>query len=200
MLLQQSHTLRADWFEKQGELLSQLARRGQRPQVMYIGCSDSRVIPEPLSGARLGDLFVLRNIANIIPPFGTAHESTGAALEYAVNQLKVKHIVVCGHTDCGGLQALDGHVDALVEPSLAAWIRFAREAQTRVDRRGVEPTQRHRAIVEQNIILQLEHTATYPAVYKALKQQRLELHGWLFDLHGPSVYSYNPDTQEFEMP
>ena len=199
-LLQQSHTLRADLFEKQGELLGQLARQGQRPQVMFVGCSDSRVIPEMLTGARPGELFVLRNIANIIPPFGTAHESTGAALEYAVNHLNVKHIVVCGHTDCGGLRALDGHLDALAEPSLAAWVKFAREAQTRVDRHGVEPARRHRAIVEQNVILQLEHAAVYPAVYKALKQQRLELHAWLFDLHGPSVYSYNPDTKEFEMP
>ena len=199
-LLQQSHTLRTALFEKQGELLGQLARQGQKPQVMFVGCSDSRVIPEQLTGARPGDLFVLRNIANIIPPFGTAHESTGAALEYAVNHLKVQHIVVCGHTDCGGLRALDGHLDALAEPSLAAWVKFAREAQTRVDRYGVEPAGRHRALVEQNVILQLEHAASYPAIYKALKQQRLELHGWLFDLYGLSVYAYNSDTQQFETP
>jgi len=199
-LLQQTHTLRAGFFEKEGELLGQLARQGQRPPVMFVGCSDSRVIPEQLTGARPGDLFVLRNIANIIPPFGTAHESTGAALEYAVNHLKVGHIVVCGHTDCGGLKALDGHLDPLVEPSLAAWVKFAREAQTRVDRGSVEPARRHRAIAEQNVILQLEHAAGYPAVYKALKENRLELHGWLFDLHGPSVYAYHPDTRQFEAP
>ena len=199
-LLQQSHTLRTALLEKQGELLGQLARQGQKPQVMFIGCSDSRVIPEMLTGARPGELFVLRNIANIIPPFGTAHESTGAALEYAVNHLKVQHIVVCGHTDCGGLRALDGHLDALAEPSLAAWVKFAREAQTRVDRHGVEPAKRHRALVEQNVILQLEHAASYPAVYKALKQQRLELHGWLFDLYELSVCSYNPNTHQFETP
>jgi len=199
-LLQQSDPLRADFFEKEGDLLGQLALRGQKPEVMFIGCSDSRVIPEMLTGAQPGEIFVLRNIANIIPPFGTAHESIGAALEYAVNHLKVKHIVVCGHTDCGGLRALDGHLDALAEPSLAAWIKFAREAQTRVDRHGVEPASRHRALVEQNVILQLEHAAGYPAVYKALKENRLELHGWLFDLHAPSVYAYHPDTGQFESP
>jgi carbonic anhydrase len=199
-LLQQSHSLRADFIEKEGELLGQLARQGQKPQVMFIGCSDSRVIPGRLTGARPGDLFVLRNIANIIPPFGTAHESTGAALEYAVNHLKVRHIVVCGHTDCGGVKALDGHIDSLVEPSLAAWVKFAREAQTRVDRQGVEPARRHRAIVEQNVILQLDHAAGYPAVFKALKENRLELHGWLFDLHGPFVYAYNPETKQFGTP
>ncbi len=199
-LLQQSHTFRTAFFEREGELLGQLARQGQKPQVMFIGCSDSRVIPEQLTGARPGDLFVLRNIANIIPPFGTAHESTGAALEYAVNHLKVAHVVVCGHTDCGGLKALDGHLDSLAEPSLAAWVRFAREAQTRVDRRSVEAARRPRAITEQNVILQLEHAAAYPAVHRALKENRLELHGWLFDLHEPSVYAYDPDTRQFESP
>jgi carbonic anhydrase len=199
-LLQETQALRADFFEKESDLLGQLARRGQKPQVMFVGCSDSRVVPELLTGARPGELFVLRNIANLIPPFGTAHESTGAALEYAVNHLKIEHLVICGHTDCGGIKALDGHIDALAEPSLAAWIKFAREAQLRVDRQGVEPARRHRAIVEQNIVLQLEHAATYPALYKVLKGNRLELHGWLFDLHGPFVYSYNPETQQFEMP
>jgi carbonic anhydrase len=165
---------------------------------MFIGCCDSRVIPENVFGARPGDLFVLRNIANIVPPFGTAHESTGAALEYAVNHLRIPHLIICGHTGCGGLEALDGHIDALAEPSLAAWLKHAREAQTRVGKRGLEPAKRHRAIVEQNVILQLEHAANYPAVYKALKENRLELHGWLFDLHGPLVYSYNTKTHSFE--
>ena len=197
-LLEQTQALRADFFENEKELIARLAREGQKPKTMFIGCSDSRVVPELLYGARPGDLFVLRNIANIIPPFGTAHESVGAALEYAVNHLKIAHLVICGHTDCGGLKALDGHVDALAEPALAQWIKFAREAQTRVDRRGIEPARRHRAIVEQNIVLQIEHAASYPAVFKALKENRLELHGWLYDMHGPRVYSYNSATKQFE--
>jgi carbonic anhydrase len=197
-LLHQTRPLRADFFEKEAELIAKLAREGQRPRVMFIGCSDSRVVPELLYGAKPGDLFVLRNIANIIPPFGTAHESTGAALEYAVNHLRIAHLIICGHTDCGGLKALDGHVDTLTDPALAQWIKYAREAQARVDKRGIEPTQRHRAIVEQNIIVQLEHTHSYPAIYKALKENRLELHGWLYDLHEPLVYAYNPKTGQFE--
>ena len=197
-LLEQTRTVRADFFENEKELIARLAREGQKPKTMFIGCSDSRVVPELLYGARPGDLFVLRNIANIVPPFGTAHESVGAALEYAVNHLKIAHLVICGHTDCGGLKALDGHVDALAEPALAQWIKFAREAQTRVDRRGIEPARRHRAIVEQNIVLQIEHAASYPAVFKALKENRFELHGWLYDIHGPRVYSYNSATKQFE--
>jgi carbonic anhydrase len=197
-LLHQTQSLRADFFEKENDLLAQLAREGQKPQVMFIGCSDSRVVPELLTGARPGQVFVVRNVANIIPPFGIGHWSVGAAIEYAVNHLKVAHLVICGHTECGGIKALDSRMDALAEPSLTSWVELAREAQTRVDGRGVEKEKRHRAIVEQNVILQLERAAGYPAVAKALKENRLELHGWLYDLHGPWVYSYNPATRQFE--
>jgi carbonic anhydrase len=197
-LLHQTHSLRADFFEKASDLLAQLAREGQKPKVMFIGCADSRVVPELLTGAQPGEVFVVRNVANIIPPFGTGHWSVGAALEYAVNHLQVAHLVVCGHTDCGGIKALDGRVDALADASLSQWIELAREAQTRVDGRGVEKAKRHQAIVEQNIILQLERAAGYPAIRKALKENRLELHGWLFDLHGPLVYSYDPKSGQFE--
>ncbi len=197
-LLQQTHSLRSTFFEKEGDLLGRLAREGQRPPVMFVGCSDSRVIPEALTGSRPGDLFVLRNIANIIPPFGTAHESTGAALEYAANHLKVAHLVVCGHTDCGGIKALDDHLDSLSEPSLARWIKFAREAQTRVDQHRADPSKRHRAIVEQNVLLQLQHAGTYPSIHKAVKENRLVLHGWLFDLQALQVLSYNFQTKQFE--
>jgi len=197
-LLLQTQPLRADFFEREGDLLTQLAREGQKPTVMFVGCSDSRVIPELLTGSRPGEVFVVRNVANIVPPFGVGHWSVGAALEYAVNHLKVVHLVICGHTDCGGIKALDSRVDALAEPMLSQWIELAREAQTYVDGRGVEQDKRHHAIVEQNIILQLEHAAGYPAIQKALRQNRLELHGWLFDLRGPLVYSYNPATRQFE--
>ena len=197
-LLHTTFASRAEFFKREGELITRLAREGQKPQAMFIGCADSRVMPESLFGARPGDLYVMRTIANIVPPFGTAHESTGAALEHAVNHLDIRHIIICGHTECGGLKALDSHVDALHDQAFAAWLKYAREAQTRVDKRGVESAKRHRAIVEQNVILQLEHAAHYPAVYKALKTHRLELHGWLFDLHGPQVYAYNPQTQRFE--
>jgi carbonic anhydrase len=197
-LLEQTQPLRADFFEKQGELLAQLARKGQEPQVMFIGCSDSRVVPELLTGARPGDMYVLRNVANIVPPYGIGHHSVGAALEHAVNHLQVAHLVICGHTNCGGIQALDSRVDWLAEPAFSQWIEFARAAQTRVDALGVEPEKRHRAIIEQNVILQLEHAAGYPAVHKALEAHQLELHGWLFDLCVPAVYSFNFTTRQFE--
>jgi carbonic anhydrase len=197
-LLRQTHSLRADYIKKEGERLARWAREDQKPKVMFVGCSDSRVIPEQLIGAGPGEVFVLRNIANIIPPYGLGHYSIGAALEYAVNHLPVAHLVICGHTDCGGIKALDSRVDALREPLLALWVELARSARTRVDAHGVAPDKRHRAIVEQNVILQLEHAKSYLAVQKALKENRLELHGWLFDLRELTMYSYNSATGQFE--
>lgn len=198
MLLEQTSQLRAQSLQKEADLLVKLAQEGQQPRIMFVGCADSRVIPEMLAGARPGEIFVVRNIANVIPPSGVGHHSVGAALEYAVEHLKIAHLVVCGHTECGGIKALDGRIRLLEEPCLGRWIEYARDAQRRVERQSVPPDQRHRAVVEQNVLLQLEHAVTYPPVRKAVDEKRLELHGWVFDLHGPRVYAYNFETRAFE--
>jgi carbonic anhydrase len=190
-ILERSHALRTEFFENERELLDVLARQGQSPDMMFIGCSDSRVVPELLTGARAGDLFVARVVANIVPPYGTGQNAVGAALEYAVLHLQVKHLIICGHTDCGGIQALDHPLDMAAEPAIAGWIEFARPAQTQVDARGgLVDDARHRAIVEENVLLQLGNLQTYDAVRRALLENRLELHGWVYDLveHQMSFY------------
>jgi carbonic anhydrase len=190
-ILERSHALRTEFFENERELLDVLARQGQSPDMMFIGCSDSRVVPELLTGARAGDLFVARVVANIVPPYGTGQNAVGAALEYAVLHLQVKHLIICGHTDCGGIQALDHPLDMAAEPAIAGWIEFARPAQTQVDARGgLVDDARHRAIVEENVLLQLGNLQTYDAVRRALVENRLELHGWVYDLveHQMSFY------------
>jgi carbonic anhydrase len=183
-ILERSHALRAEFFEDEQALLERLAHQGQFPDTMFIGCSDSRVVPEFLSGAKPGDLFVARVVANIVPPYGTGQNAVGAAVEYAVLHLKVKHLIVCGHTDCGGIKALDHAVDMAAEPAIARWLEFARPAQTRVDARGLAGDERHRAIVEENVLLQVENLQTYDAVRRALQDDRLEIHGWVYDLAG----------------
>ncbi len=197
-ILERSHALRTEFFENEGELLDMLAHQGQSPDVMFIGCSDSRVVPELLSGARPGDLFVARVVANIVPPYGTGQNAVGAAVEYAVLHLKVRHVIVCGHTDCGGIQALDHPLDMAAEPAIAGWIEFARPAQTQVDARGgLADDARHRAIVEENVLLQLENLQTYGAVRRALVENQLELHGWVYDLAGRQMRFYDPTQSSF---
>jgi carbonic anhydrase len=198
LILERSHASRTEFFENERELLDTLARQGQSPDMMFIGCSDSRVVPEPLTGARPGDLFVARVVANIVPPYGTGQNAVGAALEYAVLHLKVKHLIICGHTDCGGIKALDHPVDMAAEPAIAGWIEFARPAQTQVDARGgLVGDARHRAIVEENVLLQLENLQTYGAVRRALVEKRLELHGWIYDLAGRQMSFYDATQGSF---
>jgi carbonic anhydrase len=196
-ILERSHALRAEFFEKEQELLDSLAQYGQSPDAMFIGCSDSRVVSELLTGARPGALFVARVVANIVPPYGTGQNAVGAAVEYAVLHLKVKDLIVCGHTDCGGIKALDHPVDMAAEPAISSWIEFARPAQSRVDAQGLTGGARHQAIVEENVLLQLENLKTYDAVRRGLAEERLELHGWVYDLAGLQIRYYDTDERHF---
>ena len=196
-ILERSHALRAEFFENEQELLDSLAQYGQSPDAMFIGCSDSRVVSELLTGARPGALFVARVVANIVPPYGTGQNAVGAAVEYAVLHLKVKDLIVCGHTDCGGINALDHPVDMAAEPAIASWIEFARPAQSRVDAQGLTGEARHQSIVEENVLLQLENLKTYDAVRRALAEERLELHGWVYDLAGLQIRYYDADEGHF---
>jgi carbonic anhydrase len=196
-LLDRSHAQRAEFFERERDLLESLASKGQSPDALFIGCSDSRVVPEFLMGARPGDLFVVRVIANIVPPYGTGQNAVGAAVEYAVRYLNIRHLVICGHLDCGGIAALDIGVDMAAEPALSNWVEFARPAQTHVDAQGLVDKVRHQAIVETNVLLQMEHLRTYPAVRHALAGNGLELHEWVYDLANRQLRFYDANQKRF---
>lgn len=199
-ILQRSATLRLDFFENQAALLSKLATEGQNPDALLISCSDSRVTPEALFGAAPGDLFILRNVGNIVPPYGQSDIGASAVLEYAVHHLKISHVIVCGHTDCGAMHGLDTGISLAHTPALARWIELARPAQHTVDSRQQfeDANARHRAIVERNVVLQLHHIQTYPFIRTALEDDRLELHGWVYYLAERQIRSYNPATDTFE--
>lgn len=196
-LVTETSVPRKDFFQAHRQLFNRLFNEGQSPEILFIGCDDSRVIPEAIIGARPGDLFVMRSVANVIPPYGLGERAAGATLEYAVYHLKVQHIIVCGHTDCGGIQALDACLDQLREPHLARWIEYARPAQTQVDAKGVDPAARHRAIVEQNVLLQLGNLKTYDVTREALGGNKLTLHGWVYDLSTGRVSYWDGAANRF---
>ncbi len=154
----------------------------QSPVVLWIGCSDSRVNPERITGAKSGELFVQRNIGNVVP----VHDwNFATVLEYAVNHLKVGDIVVCGHSDCGAIKALDKESNDAYIP---LWLNNAVEAKRRVDARMQVPKTpeeeaiRRRLIELENVGLQIEHLRTYPPVRAAEKEGRVRVHGLYFDL------------------
>ena len=198
-LLAQSNSSRQAFFAKHGPLLARLSREGQAPYALFIGCSDSRVTPEQLLGARPGDLFMLRNVGNVVPPYTQTEIGIVSTLEFAVLTLKVRHVVVCGHTDCGGILALDHHVDMATMPALSRWLDLARPAQRAVDfsPRHLSPEARHQAIVEQNVIHQLDNLQSYPFIRAAMAAGNLELHGWVYYLERPGIGYYDPEAGVF---
>lgn len=198
-ILARSAPLRQDFFERQGQLLQELAREGQSPDALFVGCSDSRVTPEQFLGARPGDLFMLRNIANIIPPYVQTEIGIVSVLEYAVLHLQVPHIIICGHTDCGGIKGLDAQLDMAREPALSRWLDLARPAQREVDfsLRDLTPQERHVTIVERNVVQQLRNVQSYPFVREALEADRLELHGWVYYLERQQIGTYDASTDTF---
>ncbi len=179
-------------FAERRELYERLASEGQDPKVLFVACSDSRVAPELITGAEAGDLFVARTIANVVPPYGTGAIGVGAVVEYAVLHLAVEHIVICGHTDCGGIKALDAHLDLGREPHIARWLDHARPAKTKVEAGGIPPEDRHLATVRENVLLQLEHLRSYDPVREAERAGRIRLHGWVYHLEDGSIEAYDP--------
>ncbi|KDE56144.1 carbonic anhydrase [Methanoculleus sp. MH98A] len=174
------HFLEED-FRKDPDHYGPLAS-GQHPEVLWIGCSDSRVNPERITGAKAGEIFVQRNIGNIVP----VHDwNFATVLEYAVNHLKVADIVICGHSDCGAIKALDHESKDAYVP---LWLNNAMEAKRRVDakiqvpKNSEEEKLRRRLIEFENVALQIEHLRTYPPVRAAEKEGRVQIHGLYFDL------------------
>jgi carbonic anhydrase len=198
-ILDRSLSFQEGFFEEQDELLERLAREGQTPEALFVGCSDSRLAPEQMLGAKPGDMFMLRNIANIVPPYIQTEIGVSSVLEYAVLHLQVSHVIVCGHTDCAGIKALDHQLDLSREPALSRWLELARPAQRDVDfqLREVLADERHRMIVEHNVINQLDNIQSYPFIREALEADRLELHGWVYYLERRQICYYDPGSRQF---
>lgn len=191
------------FVEGERAFLEHLASGNQAPDAMYVGCSDSRVIPELLTASKPGQLFVVRNVANLVPPLDSAYVSVGAALEYAVEVLKVPNIVVCGHYGCGGVRAvLPPEPDLSFAPSLAKWLMEARRAReigaTGVGDLGEADVEaRWRRAVEANALEQLANLLTYPGVARRVTEGSLALHAWLYDMHDALLQVYDAEQDRF---
>jgi carbonic anhydrase len=203
VLLQGAAAFNATTSRDVKPLLSHLADVGQTPQALFITCADSRIVPADLVNADPGDLFVLRNIGNIIPTWTGepgSDDSVGSAIEFAVDVLKVHSIVICGHSECGAMKALLGGHEAL-GGSLGRWLGHATSA---LDRHAHAPAQTqppsttpHNALARTNVVEQIERLQTYPSVQRALNAGHLRLYGWFFDLKRAKVTVWDPATGSF---
>lgn len=185
-------------------LFQRLSREGQNPHTLFITCSDSRVLAELITQSQPGDLFVVKNVGNIVPPAGVtgATNSTAAAIEFAVGTLGVSDIVVCGHSQCGAMQALlEGVPTPGAMPHLEAWLQVAAPVRD-IIQRGYQHLNDARALsnaaAEENVLFAIENLETYPAVKARLTNGSLHLHGWFFQIATAELFAYNPETKQFE--
>lgn len=168
-------------YVQKRELFQRLAG-GQSPDVLFITCADSRIDPNLLTHSQPGDLFILRNAGNIVPPHGAIFGGEAATVEYAVASIGVQHIVVCGHSRCGAMQGVL-HPEALEDmPQVARWLDYVDPAVRAVMEAGPAATHEERVmqLTQQNVLLQLRNLRTHPAVMTAIAAGELELHGWVY--------------------
>jgi carbonic anhydrase len=163
------------------KLFSELAE-GQAPHTLFITCADSRVVPEMITQTQPGELFVCRNIGNIVPGYGEMLGGVSAVVEFAVMVLGVRHVVVCGHTDCGAMKGLLNPDSTKDLPTVEAWLRNAQAAKSAVFARKLEGADAMHALIEENVRLQLTHLRSHPAVAAALANDALNLLGWVYDI------------------
>lgn len=196
------------YFEKDPSLYQKLVSNGQNPEVLIIACSDSRIDPAILTTSDPGDLFVIRNVAAIVPPYesATGHQSTGyhgtsSAIEFAVKVLKVKHIIVMGHSLCGGVKALaDKDVTNETFDFIGPWINIGKDALDAVNRfsGSMNPQERQKALEQALILTSLENLMTFPWIRDKAEQDLMTLHGWYFDLQRGALEEYDPAASRFE--
>jgi carbonic anhydrase len=173
---------------------------GQRPDVLFIACSDSRVAINVFASTEPGDLFVVRNPGNIVSPaapsgLSVADESEAAAIEFAVGELAVRDIIVCGHSSCGAMSGLLRGRESVAAPHLRSWLRHAERALESVpDRTAAGALDQ---LSQANTLLQLEHLMTYPVVGRAEKESGLRLHAFWFDIANAEVLAYDPGQRGF---
>lgn len=184
-------------FPGHRELFSELAN-GQSPKVLFLTCADSRIDPNLVTQTRPGDLFIVRNAGNIVPPHTRTAGGVTASIEYAVALLNVEHIIVCGHTDCGAMSgALDpAKLDGL--PHVRDWLELARASIEVVKHtHGCVGPEHLREVTEQNVLVQLQHLRTHPAVAARLATDRLQVHGWMYEIETGEVFVHDERTGRF---
>lgn len=185
-------------FPARREQFERLAHN-QYPQALFITCSDSRIIPDLLTQTEPGDLFICRNVGNIVPPYGEAMGGVSATIEYAVVALGIKNIILCGHSNCGAMKGILNPESLQEMTAVAKWLRYADAARRVVDHAfaHVEDCDRLAAVTEQNVVAQLRNLLTHPYVVSRVMTDELNLYGWVYDIHTGEVRGYDGQAGHF---
>lgn len=194
-LIQGIVEFRKSLTEEQKALFKKLAS-GQRPDTLFIGCSDSRIVPNLVASTDPGDMFVLRNLGNLMPPADAQENSAPAAMEFSVLSLNVSDIIICGHSECGAMQAL---AEGTACPHLKSWLQYGEEALNKV-REGItldSTLSEHNQLSQVNVLQQMEHVKSYAFIRERLEKKQLRVHGLWFDIAKADVYCYEKSQDRF---
>lgn len=198
-LVEGIHQFQSGIFSSKQQLFEKLVK-GQHPLALFITCSDSRIDPSLLTQTEPGELFIMRNAGNIVPPYGPNNGGEAATIEFAVSALGVKDIVICGHSHCGAMGGVltPEKLDNL--PAVRSWLSYADSTQ-RIMRENYghisDAAARLTATVEENVLVQIEHLRTHPSVAAALSRKEINLHAWVYKFETGQVFAYSPDPGQF---
>lgn len=186
-------------YPKMKDLFEKLSQ-GQAPEALFITCSDSRIETAMITQTDPGELFICRNAGNIVPPHTNHTGGITASIEFATAALKVPNIVICGHTGCGAMKGAMNPEGLDKLPHVKEWLGYSRAAVAIVDELATSgsPEERMNMLLEQNVILQLQHLRTHPSVAARLAKGDITLHGWVYDIKTGSVRAWNENTNKFE--
>ncbi len=192
------HSFQTGFFASHRALFEQLASAGQQPETLFITCSDSRVDPNLITNSQPGELFIVRNVGNVVPssdlPGGTA-----AAIQYAVEVLNVENIIICGHTQCGALKAILDPESVTHLEYVRRWVNSTIDVKKLIDEKyaHLEGEAKLTAAIQENVLGQLEHLRNYPFVAKRMDAGKLQVNGWIFEVGTGEVFDYEPEQGEF---
>jgi carbonic anhydrase len=199
-LIKGIHQFQSNIFASQRGLFERLAEK-QEPETLFITCADSRINPNLVTQTAPGELFILRNAGNIVPPHGAASGGEQATIEFAVAGLGVKDIVLCGHSHCGAIKGLLHPEGLEALPAVKSWLSHAEATRRIIQEKYPERTglSQLTTAVEENVLVQLENLRTHPAVAARLSTGKLKLHGWVYKIETGEVFSYDPLSHEFQL-
>lgn len=192
------HAFQNEVFRPEREMFERLAK-GQSPETLFITCSDSRISPNLLTATAPGELFILRNAGNVVPPVTCAPGGEAATIEYAVSVLEVQDIIICGHSFCGAIDALLSPEKMESLPAVRAWLAHAEETKRIVEEsyEGLSYQALVNVAVQENVLVQIEHLKTLPCVERRLADGTLGLHAWVYVIETGKVCAYDRDSGQF---
>ncbi|MEB3310922.1 MAG: carbonic anhydrase [Snowella sp.] len=201
-LIEGIQRFKSGYFQAHRDLFEQLSH-GQYPRILFITCSDSRIDPNLITQTDVGELFVIRNAGNIIPPYGAANGGEGASIEYAIAALNIQQVIVCAHSHCGAMKGLL-KLNSLQEgmPLVYDWLKHA-EATRRLVKENypnLEGEELLAITTAENVLTQLENLQTYPVIRSRLHQGKMFLNGWIYQIETGEVLAYDPALHDFVPP